>query len=141
MFEAQKREFEAALVRSELQPTPGSFWITKEYDGVLRAKARKCCALSPAMLDLQCDPSDPEQMGTIPAALGVSHMWFSGAIRGFDERNTLIADPEYRDGYEWGLAMRRKYVEGINDDITNRRLHDALRRDLHPAGCGTPRAG
>lgn len=110
IYEQQKAEFEAALIRSELQPVPGHWWLTLTDEGVAAIDGR-CCALSPACIERNVIPASSIEVGDL---LGISNEWGVGAVDGFDGSEPSVlgrTNANYQDGWEWGQMMRHRYVE------------------------------
>ena len=117
MYETQKQRFEENLIRSELEPTQGGWFITPirgwcSRPGRWIAVDGKCCALSPTIIiDMSMIPGGlMEQLSDI---FHIHTRWLDGAIAGFDRIKSdrpRSADAYYIDGFAWGLYMRDKYV-------------------------------
>lgn len=116
MYEEQKRILEEKFVRSELEPSPGKWWLQGWEDtfwsGIISAKDGKCCALSPGLIGFTMEKSLTIS-GLLINIYGVDHSWLAGSIGGFDGGkfdNSAFSDIDsYKDGYEWGKYMRDTY--------------------------------
>ena len=101
-YEAIERKVETDMVRTELEPTPGGWWV-QPRNGRLEAIGGRCCLFSPQVLgELSGDISSR----IVLHKLGVDTEWMWNAIDGFDGHTEGSGTP----GYAFGAEMRRKYV-------------------------------
>ena len=105
-YEAIERKVEADMLRTELKPTPGDWWLHNTENLQYAAKDGKCCLMSPQLLGQPVG----DQFAQIAEILGVEIPWVYSAIAGFDG-HTFHSNP----GYAFGAEMRRKYVTEAPD--------------------------
>ena len=105
-YEAVERKVEADMVRTELEPTPGGWFMTHTEDFHYTATGGKCCLMSPQLLGQPLG----DQFAQISEILGVEIRWVYAAIAGFDGHYVRNIP-----GYAFGAEMRRKYVTEAPD--------------------------
>ncbi len=101
-YEAIERKVESDMVRSELEPTPGR-WYVDVLEAKYIAIHGRCCLFSPQLLGKPVDLHGLYHQ-VIAKQLGVDPEWVARAMDGFDQRG--FDGP----GYAFGAEMRRKYV-------------------------------
>jgi len=108
-YTAIEAKVEADMVRTELEPTPGRWWL----DDLNRPVDGKCCLFSPQVIG----KSVYRTAANVAAALGVGPEWINGAMLGFDgyQESSTVLSPDGLDGQEFGQRMRKKYVREAQD--------------------------
>jgi len=109
MFEAQKQSFEQKL-KTALQQgltLETNCWYLDMEGPVYQSVDNKCCALSPSLLGQKVGRTFTRSLVDI---YGVSSAWIVGVIHGFDGNTLKSPDPNFTDGIEWGIEMR-KYIK------------------------------
>ena len=109
-YAAVELKVESDMIRTELIPTPGQWWIHVHVDQTMTAKDGKCCLFSPQLLGLKEPPVVKMRMAA--HKLGVAIDWVDGAMSGFDSRPLSQVDTSdrYRAGYDFGARMRETHV-------------------------------
>ena len=120
-YEAIERKVESDMVRTELEPTPGGWFMTHTEDFHYTARDGKCCLMSPQLLG-QPFVDRFDHFTRIAKILGVEIQWVYAAIAGFDGHTYGDAP-----GHAFGAEMRRKYV---TDPAAAQEAADACRERL-----------
>ena len=103
-YEAIELKVENDMVKTEMEPTPRSFWLS-ETDGYYTTNEGKCCILSPQLIGEPCSSTEP--FAQISEILGVNRQWVFDVIGGFDGQDF---NSDSGPGHAFGAEMRRKYV-------------------------------
>jgi len=108
-YSAIEDKVESDMVRSELEPVPGSYWISW-IDGISVPRDGRCCILSPQILNVQGNYGE-DILGLIIQKLNLPIHWVLGVTHGFDQGRIMFQDDEdYRAGWDFGQRMKDKYV-------------------------------
>jgi len=109
-YSAIEAKVEADMVRTELEPTPGGWWLDEygePFDG-------RCCLFSPQLIGVGAVRFADE---VIAKQLGADSAWVHGAILGFDDSEVLkdFDGPIGNAGWAFGQRMREQHVREAQD--------------------------
>lgn len=106
---------ESDMIRTELIPTPGQWWIQVQVDQAMTAKDGKCCLMSPQLFGLKASGMG-YYFKQIEGQLGVCVDWIVGATEAFDGYSSRPCrwgeegKAAYQAGHDFGWRMREKHV-------------------------------